>query len=171
MAHPAFALRQTVPHNGLAHELAIVYHISKGYRSTILPERLQQYHCAVQLCDGRDTDVLLDQLTNIVRSKFNPSTLAQSVREVYEAIEAQQILSPRDADRFCLTCIESACLQAEKADVEPTGGVAPFTASATSTTSATLPSPLMFAWRWAQTAWQKMRQSLGIKNVPTATPV
>ena len=152
MAGRTFALRQTVPHNADARELTIVHHLSKGYRAQHLPERLQQYHRAVQLCDVRDMDALLDHLVHIVRGKFNPQTLAESAREVHHAVEMQQIDSPRDADLFCLTCIEAACQQ-----VEGEG-------AATGTWSATWPSPLVSGLHWARTAWGALLRRLSMRD-------
>ena len=104
-----FQMRQTVPHDASVNELSIVHTLAKAHRTPSLPVRLALFHRAVKLCDCRNMDHLLDHLTTLIRSKFHATTLLSSVREVHHAVETHAIDQPRDADLFCLTCLEAAC--------------------------------------------------------------
>lgn len=140
-------MRQTVPHDTSVNELTIVHTLAKAHRTPSLPMRLELFHRTVTLCDCRNMDHLLDHLTTLIRSKFHATTLLSSVREVHRAVETHAIDQPRDADMFCLTCLEAACqaaLMSLSSETEPS------TERGSSTVSI-----LQTPWRWFKQKWRE----------------
>ena len=140
--HKRFTMSQTVPHND-ARELDIVCTISRACGCANLSERLRLFHHAVVQTDCGNVDALLDDLTDIVRSKLNPRVLSARVCEVRDAVEARRICSLRDSDMFCLTCLEGACAQV----TAPTAAEPP----------ARAPSAKGSLWRRLYAAWTRKK--------------